>query len=113
MQVTITGRHFEVTPAIKQYLIDKISKLEKHFPRLVEAHAILSVEKYRHIAEIAITAKNIRIAGKEETEDMYASIDKIIHSMESRLKRYRDRIKDHNKHKEDNSKAIPLSELNF
>lgn len=113
MQITITGRNFEVTPAIKQHLVDKISKLEKYFPHLVEAHAILSIEKYRHIAEITMTAKNVRIAGKEETEDMYASIDKIIHSMESRLKRYRDRIKDHNKNKEDNSKVIPLSELNF
>jgi putative sigma-54 modulation protein len=112
MQVTITGRHFEVTPSIKEHLMQKISKLEKYFPHLVQAHAILSVEKYRHIAELTLMAKNFRIAGKEETEDMYVSIDKIIHTMENRLKRYQDKIKDH-KSKESNKKLIPLSEFNL
>lgn len=112
MQVTITGRHFTVTPPIKEYLRQKISKLEKYFPHLIQAHAILSVEKYRHIAEITITAKKIRFAGKEQTEDMYASIDLVIHNMENRLKRYRDRIKDH-KTKEPNVKNASLSELDL
>ena len=112
MQVTITGRHFEVTPPIKEHLVQKISKLEKYFPNLVQAHAILSVEKYGHIAEVTLTAKNFKIAGKEQTEDMYASIDKIIQSIENRLKRHRDRVKQH-KNKHGNERIVPLAQLDF
>lgn len=112
MQVTITGRNFEVTPSIKEHLIQRISKLEKYCPRLVQAHAILCVEKYRHIAELTIAAKNFKIAGKEETEDMYASIDKITHTMENRLKRHREKIKDH-KLKGNNEKIVPLFDLDI
>lgn len=91
MQVIITGRHLEITNALREYITTKIEKLEKYFP-IVEAHVILSVEKYRHIAEVTIQAKKTTIHGQEETGDMYQAIDTVIDKIEKQIKKHKGKI---------------------
>ena len=56
----------------------------------------LSREKYRHIAEVVVQAKNhIRVEAKEVSDDMYASIDNAVHKAAKQLRRLRDKIQDH------------------
>ncbi len=95
LNITITGRHFSVTEPLKEYANDKVYKLKKYFDRIVDAHVILEVNKYRHIAELTILARHLTITRKEESNDMYAAIDRVISNIEKQLIRYRDRIKTH------------------
>src|SRR5947209_19311463 len=74
--VKVTGRHLVITPAINDYVTKKIEALHLDYPRIIEAHAILEVEKYRHSAEVILVCSNhITIEACEETDDMYAAID--------------------------------------
>jgi len=95
MNVVITGRHFEVTEGIKSHINEKIVKLDKFYHKILEAHVILSVEKFRHIAEITVIGKHIKVTATETTSDMYASIDMAIDSLEKQLRKLHDRIKEH------------------
>ena len=52
MNIIVNGRHLEITPALKTYSVEKISKFEKYLSSISEAVVTLSVEKYRHKAEV-------------------------------------------------------------
>lgn len=95
MEITVTGRHFDVTAAIKQYLEKKLSRLERFTLKLVEAHVMLTQEKYRHIAEVTLLGKRLRFTAKEVTHDMYASIDQLCDTIWLQVERYHERVKSH------------------
>lgn len=95
MNIIITGRHFDVTEPIKAYAEEKISRLDKFFTKILDAHAILAVEKFRHIAEITLFGKELKITATKTTQDMYASIDKAVESLDNQLRKFHERIKEH------------------
>ena len=95
MQVLITGRHMEMTQALQDYVKNKVERVNKYLENIKEADVILSVEKYRHSAEITIKANGITINGEEETDDMYCSIDRVMDKIERQVKKYKGKIKQH------------------
>ncbi|MBI5091822.1 MAG: ribosome-associated translation inhibitor RaiA [Candidatus Hydrogenedentes bacterium] len=92
MRVTMTGRHMEMTDALKAYVENRIKKIREHFEDVIDVDVVLSVEKHRHIAEINLHANGIRIHGKESSADMYASVDAVLEKLERQVRKYRDRI---------------------
>ena len=95
MQITVVGRHFEVTEPIKKYVDAKLLRLEKFSEDIKEAHVILEVQKFRHVAEITLYLKYFKLTATEESRDMYASIDNALGSLHKQLLKLRDRIKEH------------------
>jgi putative sigma-54 modulation protein len=96
MQISVTGRHLDITDAIRDYASDKVAHGLADFTRVESVHVILDVEKYRHIAEIVVQAKNhIRVDARDESDDMYASIDSAVDKAQKQLRRLRDKIQDH------------------
>lgn len=95
MQISVVGRHFDVTEPIKNYVDSKLLKLERYADKIKEAHVILEVQKFRHIAEITLYLKYFKLMATEESRDMYASIDKALGSLHKQVLRLRDRIKEH------------------
>lgn len=95
MQITVVGRHFDVTGPIKTYVDTKLLKFEKYANKIKEAHVILEVQKIRHIAEITLYLKGFKLMATEESRDMYASIDKALGSLHKQLLKLRDRLKEH------------------
>ncbi|MGA1840421.1 MAG: ribosome hibernation-promoting factor, HPF/YfiA family [bacterium] len=100
MQVLITARHMELTEALKDHVRNKIERLNKYADAIIEANAILSVEKYRHSAEITIKVNGMTFNSVDMTENMYTSIDRVIDKLERQLKKYKGKRKDH-KHKKE------------
>ena len=95
MNVTVNGRHMDITDALRTYASEKVMKLEKYLPSGAEAVVILSVEKYRHKAEVQIKVNGILIQAQEETDEMYATIDKMLDKLERRARRYKEKLKGH------------------
>lgn len=95
MNVVITGRHFDITEGMKAHVNDKIAKLNKFHQNILEAHVILSIEKFRHAAEITVVGKNMRFTATETTSDMYASIDKAIDVLDKQIRKLHDKVKEH------------------
>lgn len=82
MRVEYTGRQIEITPAIREFTEDHLRKIRKILGEMIEVHAILTVEKYRHTAEINLKSRTFKINGVEETHDMYTSIDAVLEKIE-------------------------------
>lgn len=98
MQLLITARHMELTEALKDHVRNKIERLNKYVDDIIEASAILSVEKYRHSAEITLKVNGMTFNSVDMTENMYTSIDRVIDKLERQLKKFKGKRKGH-KHK--------------
>jgi putative sigma-54 modulation protein len=92
LSLTITGRNLEVTAALRRYAAEKLGKVEKFLDTSMTAHVVLSVEKYRQIAEVTLHARDLTIRAEESTPDLYASLDLVVDKIERQLQRYKGRI---------------------
>ena len=93
MQVMVTFRHFEADDLIRHYAKEKMLKLKKYLERPVEARVVLSVEKFRNIAEATITGDGYTINGMEKTNDMYSAIDRLVGKLERQIMKHRGKAK--------------------
>ncbi len=83
----------EMTEALQDYVKNKVERVSKYLENIKEADVTLSVEKYRHSAEVTIKANGITINGEEETDDMYCSIDRVMDKIERQVKKYKEKIR--------------------
>lgn len=93
MQTSVTFRHIEPTDALRSYAEEKISRIKKYIEEPIEAHVVLSVEKFRHIAEVTIKANGTGFKGSEETDDMYSAIDMLADTIESQVKKNKEKFR--------------------
>jgi len=95
MRMNITARHFEIDRALEEHIHERLMTLKKYFDKVIDAHVILSVEKYRHIAEITLMVSGLTLASKEESENMRLSIDRAVSKLERQVKRYKAKLTNH------------------
>ena len=95
MEIDISGRHFQVMQPLKNYIREKVKKLEKYLLKLESVHVVLEVQKFRHISEITLLAKNLRLTAKNESADMYGAFDSSFDNIQLQLQRQHDKVKDH------------------
>ena len=95
MQVSVTFRNTGSESWFKDYATERLSKLQKYIDKPVEAHVVLSVEKFRNVAEINIMAKGINLVGKEEAKDMQLAIDNVIDKIERQIKKHKEKSREH------------------
>jgi putative sigma-54 modulation protein len=74
MNVEITGRHVEITPAIHSFVLKRLRKFTRILGEDISFHVVIDVEKARHTAEILLKSKILDLTGKGQTNDMYSSI---------------------------------------
>jgi len=107
--ITVTVRHESITDSLRNYVHKKIDGLHLDYPKIIEAKAVLDVQKNRHIAEIILyCANHITIDASSETHDnMYASIDNTISKIARRMRKHKTRLlKKHRPKPEDTIKHI-------
>ena len=92
MQVQVTGHHVVITPALRSFIAGKLDKLEDIFPRVKKVAVVVTVEKYRHTAEIHFRAEGVEMSAKKTTKDMYSSIDGAIAALEQQAGKRKDRL---------------------
>ncbi len=91
MNVEYTGRHCEVTPAIRKEVETGLAKIKKILGDRFEAHVILSVEKHRHKAEITISPRNGPIVGLAVAKDMAIAVSEALDHLERQAVKYKTR----------------------
>lgn len=96
MEITVTFRHVDPTPALRAYAEDKLHRVvKKYLHRPGNAHVILEVAKDRHIAEITLQADHESLSAKEVTHDLYSAIDLVIDKLEHQARKLKEKRKDH------------------
>lgn len=91
--VRLTGRHITVTEAMEDYVRRRLAALHLDYPTILEVHAILSLQKYRHRADIILRCnRHITIKTGAETDDMYGSVDRAIDRVARQMRKYHTRL---------------------
>jgi putative sigma-54 modulation protein len=93
MQTNVTFKNFDPSDNLKSYAKEKLNRFDKYLYNPAEANVVLSVEKFRHIAEINIVGDKLTINGKEETNDMYSAIDMVLDKLEKQIKKSKEKIR--------------------
>jgi ribosome hibernation promoting factor len=94
MQTSVTYKNIDSSENLKNYVSDKLDRFDKYLYNPAEASVVLSVEKFRHIAEINIKGDRLNINGKEETGDMYSAIDMVLDKLEAQIKKSKEKLSD-------------------
>jgi putative sigma-54 modulation protein len=107
MNVEYTGRHFEVTPAIRKDVESGLTKIRKILGDKFETKVVLAVEKHRHKAEITISPRNGLLVGLAQAGDMPSAISEALEHLEKQAVKYKTRwrTKKRHNHKSPNPKS--------
>ena len=97
MNIIVNGRHLEITSALRNYSVEKISKFEKFISNISEAVVTLSVEKYRHKAEVLLKVNGSLIQAESVTGEIYSSIDEVVEKLEKQVVKYKEKQQTHRK----------------
>ncbi len=95
MQTSVTFKNIEPSDHLRNYVTSKLEKLDRLLENPAEASVVLTVEKIRHIAEIKLTGDRLNINCREDTSDMYSSIDMALDKLEKQLKKSKQKVKNH------------------
>jgi putative sigma-54 modulation protein len=94
MQTSVTFKNLDPSETLKAYVCDKLNRFDKYLYNPAEANVVLSVEKFRHIAEVNLIGDRLNIIGKEETEDMYSAIDMVLDKLEKQIKKNKQKVRE-------------------
>jgi len=97
MKLTTTARHFEADSDLMAHIEERLYRLKRYFDQIINVDVIMSVEKFRHIAEINVHVNNHDFHAKEESGDMYTSVDKSAKSLERQIKKFKAQLKSSHK----------------
>ncbi len=100
MNLTISGHHLEVTPALRTYVTGKLDRITRHFDQVVDVKVLLSIENQtekerRQKAECNIHVKGSDMFAESAHEDMYAAVDELVDKLDRQVVKHKDRLQNH------------------
>lgn len=95
MNLSLTGRHLEVTPAIREYVMNKMARVTRHFDNVIDTQVILSIERLNHTAEITMRVRGKDIHCEAIDENLYAAIDLLADKIDRQVIKYKSKVQDH------------------
>jgi len=113
MNLTISGHHLEVTPAIREYVQNKLERVKRHFDHVIDIAVILTVDNLTEKDKRQKAEINLRLSGKTVyveslSHDLYAAIDCLVDKLDRQVMKYKDKVQDHNHHA---IKHVPVEEV--
>ena len=102
MNLTISGHHLEITPALRGYVTTKLDRITRHFDQMVDVKVLLSVENQtekdkRQRAECRIGVKGNDLFAESCHEDLYAAVDELIDKLDRQVARHKDKLQSHDR----------------
>jgi putative sigma-54 modulation protein len=95
MNLTVSGHHVAITPALRGYLEAKLGRITRHFDHVIDVNVILTVEKLRQKAEVTVHLRGKDIFVESDDADLYAAIDDLVDKLDRSILRHKDRVKAH------------------
>jgi putative sigma-54 modulation protein len=105
MNLNLTGRHMEITPAIREHVTGKLEKVKRHFDNVIDVNVILSVEKLQQKAEATLNISGKTLFAETEDANLYVAIDALIDSLNRQVLKHKEKFEarrhdDSGKHQE-------------
>lgn len=113
MQTSVTFKNIDPSENLKSYVGEKLDRFDKYLYNPAEANVVLSVEKFRHVAEINIIGDRLNIYGKEVTDDMYSAIDIALDKLEKQIKKNKEKVRKYRGGSKSNTKENIVEDTPF
>ncbi len=104
-RLTIFGKSVLVTEAMKNYIAEKLSKIERFQTHIMDIHVTMDIQKIEHSVSILLKFEHFKIKVQAVSTDMYASIDKAVDRLQTQLRRWKGRIQEHHQ------KGLPVIDM--
>ena len=89
MNLSISGHHLDVTPALRDYVTQKLERITRHFDRMIDIKVFLSVDKLVQKAEITLRVRGRDIHCACVDQDLYAAIDLLIDKLDRQVLKHK------------------------
>ncbi|MGE0198235.1 MAG: ribosome-associated translation inhibitor RaiA [Simkaniaceae bacterium] len=103
--VAVISKHIEITKPIRDYIDEKIAKIEVITNHIIDVHVRLDVQKLNHSVDIVVKFSHFRVNVKAITENMYSALDKAFERLYTKLRKWKSRIQDHH------AKGVAVTEM--
>ena len=100
MNLTISGHHLDVTPAIREYVQNKLERITRHFDQVIDSHVILCIDNLTEKEKRQKAEINLRVSGKivhvaSAAHDLYAAIDMLMDRLDRQVVKYKQILQNH------------------
>lgn len=97
MNLQLSGHHIEITPALREYVENKLEPVLRHFDKVTGVSVVLSVEKLKQLAEVTVHVPGKDLHVEEAGDDLYAAIDSLFDKLDRQVLKYKQKIQDHHR----------------
>ena len=91
MNLNLTGRHLEITPAIREHVLSRLGKVKRHFDNVIDINVILSVDKLKQMAEASVHVSGKTIFAETEDSNLYVAIDSLVDSLDRQILKHKEK----------------------
>ena len=105
MNLNLSGRHLDITPAIRSYVLEKLSRVTRHFDQVIDLNVIMSVEKLQHKVEATLHVAGRDIHVESVDADMYAAIDALADKLDRQVVKHKEKLTTH-RHESEPAKRL-------
>jgi putative sigma-54 modulation protein len=95
MNLQLTGHHLDITPAIRDYVVAKLGRVNRHFDHVIDVSVVLSVNKLQQKIEANVHVRGKDLHAQSIDADMYAAIDALADKLDRQVVKYKEQLKDH------------------
>jgi putative sigma-54 modulation protein len=95
MQLNLSGRHVEVTDAMRAYAEKKLERIRRHFEQVIDVHMVMSVDKNEHKAEATLHCCGTDIHADATDSNMYRAIDALADKLDRSVLKFKEKQRDH------------------
>ena len=108
MKISIRGDKITVTKAIKEYITEKLSRLDKYFekPKEIECKVLIKVKNQDQSIEVTVPTSKFTLRAEERHQDLYAATDLVIDKLEGQIRKNKAKL-------EKKYRDVPKFEMNF
>lgn len=95
MNLNLTGHHIQITPAIREYVANKLQRITNHFDHVIDVNVIMSIEKLKQKVEATVHVRGKDIFCESTDADMYAAVDGLVDKLDRTIIKHKEKNLDH------------------
>jgi len=100
MNLNLSGHHLDITPAIREHVLNKFSKIKRHFDSVIDVNVILSVDKLQQKAEASVHLSGKNVFAECVDENLYTAIDNLVETLDRQIRKHKEKNTTDRRHSE-------------
>ena len=93
METIIRGNKIEITDAMKEYVNEKLTKLDKYYKENLKATVLVKIRNFTQKVEVTIPLKTLILRAEDEANDFYSAVDLVVSKLERQIRKNKTKLK--------------------